>query len=180
MPNPETIRRRPHNKATNGEIPLKWMKFGLEMFRNGGNATDAYKKVFPNAKCCDDAIRWKAYRLKKKLQETNWFHEQLDLAGVSNEKIASVINELLSAKETRFFQKDGRVIETRDVVNHTARAAGAKLALEAKKLLIQKTEVDANVSGNIPTTFIGWLRKETESANEASEETEAGDSADDS
>lgn len=45
-------------------------------------------------------------------------------------RIAKLISEGLEAKETKFFQKEGMVVETRDVINWSERREFAKLAVE--------------------------------------------------
>lgn len=152
-------------------LPLTWVRFGKAMFELQGNATEAYLVAFPKAKKWSrETIAWKAYMLKKQLMDAGWFAEILDMAGLTNERIAQNVRELMEAKETKFFAKDGVVISEREVTNHTARAAGTKLAMEAKKLLIQKQEIDANV--NLPTSLTEWLSraKESNNSSEASDD----------
>jgi hypothetical protein len=156
---PKLLEKR--GRKARGELTIQEMLFGKYLFTEKGNACSAYRKAFPKqcAKISEDTLAWRAYKLKKFLRESGWFLEQLDNAGVTDEKISQVINDLLNAEEIKFFQKDGIVITERTVADHKSRAAGARLAMEAKKLLVQKTELQANVSV-MPTTWEGWLKQD--------------------
>ncbi len=121
------------------------MRFGRYLFELNGNATEAYKKAYPKCNLKGDALHVAAYELKRKLQSTDWFKQVLDMAGLTEEFLAQKAADLLNAKETKFFASEGVIISEREVNDHTTQRAVLKLALEARKLLIQKQELEAKV-----------------------------------
>src|SRR3990167_10301909 len=64
----------------------------------------------------------------------------LDAAGCSINKTARVVAEAHDAKETRFFQREGEVVDSRDVIDHGTRLKGAELASRLRKLIGPKPE----------------------------------------
>ena len=148
-------------------IPLTWMKFGKLLFELNGNATQAYRQTYPNAKGCDDDISWRAYVLKKKLMETGYFAELLEMAGLSTTALAAKLHKLANAKKKIFFARDGHVIEEREVDDNETQTKAAKLALEANKILVQRQEIEATIS---PATFTDWLQHDQEGEEKEEEE----------
>ncbi len=131
------------NKQTG--LTVAQMRFGKYLFELNGNATEAYKRAYPKSNLKGNALAVKAYELKRRLQESGWFKEVLDMAGLTEEFLAQKAAELLNAKETKFFASEGVIISEREVNDHTTQRAVLKLALEARKLLIQKQELEAKV-----------------------------------
>ena len=68
------------------------------------------------------------------LLDTLSLREALGKLLASPEKIAQRINEGLDAKETKFFQHEGRVVETRDVTAWSERRMYVELAARLKGL----------------------------------------------
>lgn len=68
----------------------------------------------------------------------------LDEAGLSEEALKHKLLTLLNAKETKFFAKDGVVIETRDVEALSIQMDALKTAMKARGMLSEKStrEVD--------------------------------------
>ena len=61
--------------------------------------------------------------------------DALDRAGASIDSAARVIAAAQQAMDTKFFQHEGRVLDTRDVVDHVTRLRAAELNLKARRLL---------------------------------------------
>lgn len=68
-------------------------------------------------------------------------------------KIAKRINEGLDATETKFFAKDGIVLETRDVINWSERRQYAQLAAEFGDLVVPKRPAEVGSGINILLNF---------------------------
>ena len=68
---------------------------------------------------------------------------------ISPEKIAKRINEGLDAMETKFFQKDGNVVESRDVIAWSERRQYAELAAEYGDYVAPKKPVEGSVLDGI-------------------------------
>ena len=65
------------------------------------------------------------------------------------EKIIQRIAEGIDAMETKFFQKDGCVVETRDVVAFGERRAYAELAAEYGEYFQSKKPLEAEIGGSL-------------------------------
>lgn len=61
-------------------------------------------------------------------------------------KIAQRIAEGLDAQETKFFQFEGRVSDSRDVINYAERRQYAKLAAEFGQYVEPENKADVNVA----------------------------------
>lgn len=61
-------------------------------------------------------------------------------------KIAQVIADGLDAKETKFFQHEGKVVETHDVINYAERRQYAKLAGEFGQYVEAEKGAEVNVA----------------------------------
>lgn len=59
--------------------------------------------------------------------------EVFEQAGITDKKLAQRVNEGLDATETKFFQHNGRVKQTREVVDYDKRHKYVQTALEVKK-----------------------------------------------
>lgn len=68
-------------------------------------------------------------------------------------KIAKRISEGLDAMETKFFQKDGIVMQTVDVINWAERRQYAQLAAEFGDLVVPKRPAEAGSGVNIQINF---------------------------
>lgn len=69
-------------------------------------------------------------------------------------KVIQRIAEGLDAKETKFFQKDGKVIESRDVVAWSERRAYAELAAEFGAYHVPAADPSAGANNNIQVNVI--------------------------
>src|SRR5262245_25861347 len=69
-------------------------------------------------------------------------------ARIPDEKLAQRLAEGLDATETKFFQKDGVVIDSREVVDFKERRAYVQMAGEILEVLPTKDDVDVNVHIN--------------------------------
>ena len=78
---------------------------------------------------------------------------ELIRATISQEKIAQRINEGLDAMETKFFQYEGIVTDTRDVINWAERRQYAQLAAEFGDLVVPKRPAEAGSGVNILINF---------------------------
>ena len=65
---------------------------------------------------------------------------------ISAEKIAETIEAGLSAMETKFFQKDGKIVDTADVIAWGERRQYAALAAEYGGYFVPRKEVDVDVA----------------------------------
>lgn len=72
--------------------------------------------------------------------------EILDKAGVSDEIIARTIKAGLKAKETKFFQHEGVVVEEREVIDYSERREHAKLAAQLKGHLAPDPKSGPNIT----------------------------------
>ena len=63
---------------------------------------------------------------------------------VSESNIAQRIAEGLDAEETKFFQKDGKVVSSRNLVNWTERREYAKLAAEYGGYFVPKQQIESS------------------------------------
>jgi hypothetical protein len=70
------------------------------------------------------------------------FSQILDRVGVTDEYLARKVHNLTNAQETKFFQKDGQVIETAQVDALETQRKTVELATKLKGHLKDRTEVD--------------------------------------
>lgn len=73
------------------------------------------------------------------------FAHVMEREGITDEFLARKIRRLLSAKEVKFFQKDGKVIESRTVNALETQRKTAELATKLKGHLKDRSEVDVNI-----------------------------------
>jgi phage terminase small subunit len=71
------------------------------------------------------------------------FLDVMRTTGITNELLGQRLFEGLSAEETKFFQKEGMVVESRNVIAWSERRAYVELALRLQGLLRDKVEVEA-------------------------------------
>lgn len=72
------------------------------------------------------------------------FQNMLDKAGLTDDALAKKFQELVTAKETKFFQKDGVVVETRDVEAIETQRKTAEFVAKLKGHLVEKVEHTAD------------------------------------
>ena len=63
------------------------------------------------------------------------FHSKMVAGGIDDEKLIKRLNEALDAEETRFFQYLGKVIDSRDVVDHATRLKAVELVVKIQGLI---------------------------------------------
>jgi hypothetical protein len=68
------------------------------------------------------------------------FQAILDEAGLTDKALAEKLRSLIDAKETRFFQKDGKVIETREVEAIETQRKTTEFVAKLKGHLIERVE----------------------------------------
>ena len=73
------------------------------------------------------------------------FAHVMEKAGISDDFLAEKIRSLMDAKETKFFQKDGMVIETHDVDALETQRKTTELATKLKGHLKDRSEIDVNI-----------------------------------
>jgi len=94
------------------------------------------------------------------------FAARLDEVGATDRAI-QVIFELLNAKETKFFQKDGVVTAKRTVVAHGPRADGVKLLMAARGLKApEKHEVKADLTDSFRKVAAMLIKQEPGKADD--------------
>ena len=73
------------------------------------------------------------------------FAQVMERAGISDDFLARKIKNLLDAKETKHFQRDGVVTETREVDALETQRKTTELATKLKGHLKDRSEVDINI-----------------------------------
>lgn len=81
-------------------------------------------------------------KLDKKPAVQRLFKETLDAAGITDDAMARRLKESLDAMETKFWAKDGKVEEERNVVAHDVRLKAIELAAKLKGLLVDRFQAD--------------------------------------
>jgi len=84
-------------------------------------------------------------KIESKPAVQNLFVQLMETAGITDEKLAQRLAEGLDAEETKFFQKDGIVMDSRDVIAYGERRAHLEIALKLKGHLTDKA-VNVNIS----------------------------------
>lgn len=74
------------------------------------------------------------------------FIELMEKAGLTDEKLVMRLNEGIDAEETKFFQKDGEVTDSRNVIAHGERRAHLELAMKVKGHLVERREVTGKIT----------------------------------
>lgn len=134
-------------KAAWDRLTLKQKKFVKAYFETG-NATEAARQAGYSPKRARQAG---SENVAKRDLSQEAMAEILDKAGLTDEAIAHKLSEGADAKETKFFARDGLVIETRDVAAWGVRHSYLETALKAKGYLRNRVEVTG--PGGQPVKF---------------------------
>ncbi len=83
-----------------------------------------------------------ACQMVQESKKDGTFTRILEAAGLTDEYLAARIKQLAEAKETKFFQKDGFVIETREVAALGIQADMIQFGTKLRGHLVDKVSVD--------------------------------------
>jgi len=112
---------------------LKQRKF-IKNYLETGNATQSAKDAGYSSKTAADI--GKDNLLKPDIQIA--IQKYIDLAGLTDDVMAKKVFDGANAMETKFFQKDGEVIQTVDVIPWKVRLDYLEFAAKLKGHLIEK------------------------------------------
>jgi len=131
------------------DLQSRWFKHYLDTMKEGEpNATEAARRA--GCKCKTPAgFKRMGSQLKKAVFEKGgaeliekWKCEQ----GFSEEALMSKVFDLMHARETKFFQKDGKVIETKEVAALGVQVRATDMALKIAGLYAPEKH-DVNATG---------------------------------
>ena len=185
----KSTKKKPPKKPKASKLMLWFKHFTNEQNRiTFLNKTASAKAAKYNAKT-DTAFRSIGYQNFTKLHKkiAKWLND----IGLSDESLKVKLLDLINAKETKFFQKDGVVIETREVESLEVQRKSLDMALKVKGLYAaEKKELTGPGGGPIetkmtdfptePMTVAAWeeLRNEAEKKRKAEpESSDPGSSA---
>ena len=117
----------PYYNADFNEVPILERKFGKKLIE-GMPATDAARSLGIN-----NPSRWQ-HEVKKRPAFQQYFRQQCEANGLTEGYVAKVHRELLDAKRTIYAVKDGKITDTLEVPDNSARMNAVKSALEMWKL----------------------------------------------
>ncbi len=132
-----------------------WIKYYLdesnpETFMNGAESARKAGYSAKNPKAVSVRAAENMARYKKKIQKF------LIDAGYTEDAVKLKIMEGFEAMETKFFQKDGIVVETRQVINWSARVAYLRLAADCMGMIKRRHEISG--PGGKPMTVFHAVR----------------------
>lgn len=101
-----------------------------------------------------------------------------DDEGLSTDALKLKLIQLLDAKETKFFQKDGRVTDSREVDALSIQIQALTLAMRHKGMIVDKSESSVKVAHDPGTILQGWFEELRGAAKKQSETPAIGEGPD--